>query len=232
MNIFNKRLARHVLEPYCTIVTGDRGAGKSTLLSLIVQMAKEQDLPVYCQYPYKDCFVLPTTYLQHKGFAYRDVDKNYLYTHDFSNSVILIDEGKTVWPARDFKNWTMQDEMFFNYIRKYNIRIFICTQSYDGLDLNVRRAADEVWYLTKGFWHFTHIESSHTTLCKVADRQTEVQGRMFKKGMRKVVWDVCEVPLRNYLFWRRPYYNTFFTDYTFQNLQPAKQESWDELFKE
>lgn len=230
MNVFNRRLAKHVLEPYCTIVTGDKGAGKSTLFALVLKVAKKAGMDVYCQFPYKDCYQIPLVENKTKdGYTYLDVDKNWLYTHDFRDCVIMIDEGKTVWPARAFKTWSMQDEQFFNFIRKNNIRLFIATQAYDGLDLNVKRAADETFFLTQWFWHFTHIEASHTTLCKVADKQTEVQGRMFKKGMRKVAWDVCEVPIGNYHFWRKCFYGDFITDYVFGTKEKPVQNSWNDL---
>lgn len=229
MNIFNRRIAKHVLEPYCTIITGDRGAGKSTLFALILAVAKKEGLDVYCQFPYKDCYQIPLTTIHTKdGYSYTDVDKQWLYTHDFKDCVLLIDEAKTVWPARGFKSWSMQDEQFFNFIRKNNIRLFLATQAYDGLDLNVKRAADEVWYLTQWFWHFTHIETSHTTLCKVADKQTEVQGRMFKKGMRKIAWDVCEVPVANFHFWRKTFYGKFITNYVFGTKEPPNKLSWND----
>lgn len=230
MNIFNRRLYKHCLEPYCTIVTGDRGAGKSTVFALVVDCARKNGLDVFCQFPYKDCYQIPLkTNVTKKGYVYTDIDKNWLYNSDLRGCVILIDEAKTVWNARDFKSWSMEDEQFFNFLRKNDIHLFLATQSYDGLDLNVKRACDEVWYLSAGFLHFTHIETSHTTLCKVADRQTEVIGRMFKKGMRKVVWDVCEVPLSNYLFWRKSYYKKFISTFTYDEKKEVVKNSWDEV---
>ena len=228
MNLFNKKIAKHSLEPYCVIVTGDRGVGKSTLFALIVEAAKKEGLDVFCQFPYKDCYQIPLTYITKKGYTYLEIDKQWLYSHDFNHCVLLIDEAKTVWPARGYADWTMQDEQFFNFLRKNDIHLFAATQAYDGLDLNVKRAADEVWYLTQFFWHFTHIESSHTTLCKVADKQTEVQGRMFKKGMRKVAWDVCEVPLKNFLFWRKSYYGSFISNFVFGEKPKPQLESWND----
>ena len=53
------------------------------------------------------------------------------------------------------------------------------------------------------------------TIAKIADNNTTVLGRMFKAGMQKVVWDICEVPVGNFLFWRRPYYGKFMTLFTF-----------------
>lgn len=231
MNIFNLRIARHCLEPTSVIITGDRGAGKSTLFALIVQEALKQGLPVYSQYPYKDTYLIPVEKILVNGVYRYEVNKKWLYEHDFTDSVILLDEVKTIWNARAYNKWTGQDEEFFNFLRKYNTRIYMATQSYDGVDLNVRRASDEVWYLTKGALHFTHIEASRTTLAKVADRQTEVVGRMFKKGMRKIVWDLCEVPIGHFLFWRRPYYKKFESYFTYAKKTPPDKISWNDNFE-
>ena len=102
MNLFNKKIAKHSLEPYCVIVTGDRGVGKSTLFALIVEAAKKEGLDVFCQLPYKDCYQIPLTYITKKGYTYLDIDKQWLYSHDFNHCVLLIDEAKTVWPARGY----------------------------------------------------------------------------------------------------------------------------------
>lgn len=232
MNIFNRRLANHVLEPYCTIVTGDRGSGKSTFFALVVEAASKAGLKVFCQFPYKDCYNIPLAEVYKKGYSYLDIDKDWLYSHDFNKCVILIDEAKTVWPARGYADWSMRDEMFFNFLRKNDIHLFCATQAYDGLDLNVKRAADEVMYLTKSILHFTHIETSHTTLCKVADKTTEVQGRMFRKGMRKIAWDVCEVPVADFHFWRKSYYKKFVSNYVFEKGDPPELVSWNDMLPE
>lgn len=230
MNLLNLRIAKHCLEPTATLITGDRGAGKSSLFALIAEQAEKQNLPVFSQYPYKNTYMIPMESKLVNGVYRYDVNKNWLYQHDFTDSVVLLDEVKTIWNARAYNKWTGQDEEFFNFLRKFNTRIYMATQSYDGVDLNVRRAADEVWYLTKGFWHFTHIEASRTTLAKVADRQTEVVGRMFKKGMRKIVWDVCEVPIGNFLFWRQPYYNKFESCFTFDKKESPELVCWNDNF--
>ncbi len=232
MNIFNRRLSRHCLLPSCVLITGDRGAGKSTLFALIIRAAKKEGLKCYSQYPYRDCYKLPMKKKIVNGVERYDIDKQYIYSHDFSDCVILLDEVKTIWHARDYKNWSADDEEFFNFIRKNDIRLFMATQAYDSVDLNVRRASDECWYLTKGILHFTHVEASKTTNAKVADRNTEVMGRMFKKGMRKIVWECVEVPIGNYIFWRKSFYKDFFTYFTYAKKKPVIDVSWndDDLF--
>lgn len=225
-----KRLTRHLLGTTCGIVTGDKGAGKSTLFAYIVDAYQNEGYPVYCQYPYKGCYQIPMTHSTVNGVERYDVDKEWLYSTNLSGCCVLIDEGKTVWPARSYAKWTVADEDFFNYLRKCDIHLFIATQAYDGLDLNIKRAADQTYYLTPGFWHFSHIEASHTTLAKVADRMTEVRGRMFKKGMEKVSWDICEVPSGNFLFWRKKWYDKFVSTHTFLDKPFRESPYWDEIF--
>lgn len=214
----------------CGIITGDRGSGKSTLFAYIVDAYQNEGYNVYCQYPYKGCFQIPMKSSVVNGVERFDVDKEWLYSTNLSGCCILIDEARTVWPARSYAKWTVSDEDFFNFLRKNDIHLFLATQAYDGLDLNVKRAADETYYLTSGFWHFSHIEASHTTLAKVADRNTEVEGRMFRKGMRKIVWDICEVPSGNFLFWRRKWYGKFVSTHTFLDKPFKESPMWDETF--
>lgn len=225
-----KRLTRHLLGTSCGIITGDRGSGKSTLFAYIVDAYQKEGYSVYCQYPYKGCYQIPMVSSFINGVERYDIDKEWLYSTNLSGCCILIDEARTVWPARSYAKWTVSDEDFFNFLRKNDIHLFLATQAYDGLDLNVKRAADETYYMTSGFWHFSHIEASHTTLAKVADKNTEVEGRMFRKGMRKIVWDICEVPSGNFLFWRRRWYNKFVSTHTFLDKPFKESPYWDEIF--
>lgn len=231
MNIFNFRIVKHVLQPTCTLITGDKGAGKSSLFALIAEQARKQDIRCFSQYPYEDAYVIPMQEKIVNGVKRYDINKQWLYETDFTDSVVMLDEIKTVWNARAYNKWTGQDEEFFNFLRKFNTRLFCATQYMDGVDINVKRACDETWYLTKGILEFTHIEASSTKICKVADRQTEVVGRMFRKGMRKIVWDICEVPIGNFLFWRKPYYKKFDSYFTFDKKKAPELVSWADVYE-
>lgn len=224
-----KRLERNLLNAFCGIVIGDRGCGKSTLFAYIVDIYKKQGYEVYCQYPYKGCKQLPLKETNIKGVIRYDVDKKWLYTANFSHSCVLIDEARTVWPARGYAKWTQADEDFFNFIRKNDTHLFMATQAYDGLDLNCRRAADYTYFMSLSWFHFSHIEASHTKQCKVADKNTEVVGRMFKSGMAKVTYDICEVPAGNFYFWRKRWYNKFISTYTFYDKPIIEMPEWDEI---
>ena len=225
----SKRLQRHVLNCFCGIITGDRGAGKSTFFAFIVDTYLDAGYEVYCQYPYKGCKQIPLSEKVINGVTKYDVNKEWLYEANLSHSVVLIDEARTVWPARSYSKWSASDDEFFNFIRKNDTHVFLATQAYDCLDLNIRRAADFTYYMTPGFWHFSHIETSHTTVAKIADKNTEVQGRLFKKGMQKVSYDICEVPSGYFLFWRKRWYNKFISTYTFYEKPFIEQPLWEDM---
>lgn len=229
MHILNRRISKHILEPYCTMIIGDRGSGKSTLMALIADQYLSLGYDVYCQYPYKDVIQIPMIQSISNGVTKYDIDKEWLYSADLSKSVVMIDECRTVWPARSYAKWTQADDEFFNFLRKNETRLFLSTQIYDAVDLNVKRASDETYYLSPGFMHLTHVEASRTTVAKVADKDTEVIGRRFKQGMRKVAYDICEVPVGNYWFWRKPYYNKFLSMFTFDNKKEYPKVLWDSL---
>lgn len=224
-----KKLERMIFDTSCGIVFGDRGCGKSTLFAAIIEVFKANDYDVYCQYPYKGCYQIPLKEYTVNGVTRYDIDKDWLYSANLSYSCILIDEGRTVWPARGFKSWTAQDEDFFNFIRKNHTCVFVATQDYNSLDLNIRKAADFTYFLTPSFWHFSYIETSKSTVAKVSDRNTEVLGKAFRQGMSKVSYEICEIPLGNFYFWRKPYYNSFLTAHTLSDKPFKPTPIWDDI---
>lgn len=229
----NRRLKKFVAKDSgCFILAGDRGAGKSTTLALFADVYKKLGYRVFCQYPYKGCYQIPMVEVNIKGVKRLCVSKDWLYSVDLTKSCVLLDEGKNIWPARDWSKWTQSDDDFFDFIRKTQTVIVIATLAYDCLDINIRRAADFTIFMQRWFWHFTKFEVSHTTVAKVADKTKEVLGNAGRQGMIKVNWEVVEVPIGNYNFWRRSYYNNFMTEYVQETKPDPDLNEWDEdLFK-
>lgn len=229
----NRRLKRVVLDCNCAIIHGERRSGKSTLFALIIEEFKNAGYDVYCQYPYVGCKQIPLTKKMINGVVKYDVDKNFLYKADLSHSCVLIDEARTVWNARDTKNWTASDEEFFNLLGHNDTHIFMATQVYDCLDLNIRRAADYTFHLEKAaiLKNFTKIEFSMSKVCKVMDRQIEVVGIFGGKGMQKVNYEVCEIPCGRFRFYRPPYYNKFITTYVFEDKPKIDCMNWEEIIE-
>ena len=229
----NRKLKRHCLESSCIIIFGDRGCGKSSTLALICEQALKAERMVFCQYPYQGAVRIPLVRRQLKtGMDLFDIDKDWLYNTAFpKGSVILIDEASTIWPARNFKSWNESDSAFFNFIRKEGLTLVLATQYWDQLDLNVKRSASEAWFESSSliFPNLTVIETSTTTTVKVADKQTEVIGRAFKRGARKIAFDVCEIPKRTYRLYRKPYYGQFVSEFVPFKKKERPFEKWDDL---
>lgn len=165
---------KFLLDCDCAIVYGCRGAGKSTLFAKIAQLYYDYNIPVYAQYPYKYAQALPLKLNKDKSGVIRyDLDKSFLYSRDFANCCILIDECATVYPARKFSDWTDADDDFFNFLRKKNIHLFISTQYFDKVDLNVRRACSWSIYLRPSFLHFTHYSICYNDYTRILSKQVD-----------------------------------------------------------
>lgn len=251
--IFNHRLKKYCLGPHAIEVIGQRGVGKSTIFAMIAEQAKKEGRKVYCQYPYEGCFQIPVVeedqgryivksrrklsngkifedkeWIPHKIWT---IDKDWLYKTDFSNAVILLDEARTIYPARQYANWTISDDEFFNFLRHLDVTVYLSSQEHDALDLNVRRAVDETWFLYKsGKSSFTHVEiyTSMTVPIENLQKRVKLKGQ---KEMYQLDWDICSALQRKFLFYRPPYYDLFDTNFTYGEKLPAEVDTWDKLLE-
>lgn len=246
--LFNRKLKRYVLGPNAIEIIGQRGVGKSTLFAVVAEQAKKEGKKVYCQYPYEGCYQIPvikedqgryvvrSRVRLHNGKWFEDkewiphdvytVDKDWLYNTDFSDAVILLDEARTLYPARSYMNWTISDDEFFNFLRHLNVTVYLTSQEHDALDLNVRRAVDETWFLyKKGNSPFTRIEvySSMTVPMENLQKRVKLKGQ---KEMYQLDWDICSALQRQFLFYRPPYYDLFDTNFYYGDLKEADVPMW------
>lgn len=232
----NRLLKKHVFVPSCSLVIGDRGAGKSCFFALLVQEAVAAGMPVYCQYPFKGCYSIPMTKIVRKdGTKSYNLDKDWLYSTDLSHSMVLIDEAKTVYPARGWKDWSSSDDEFFNFIRHKHMIVYLATQHSDGVDINVRRACDETSFITRppllDIFSFSYIECSRSVNVKIADKNSEIIGKNGNSGAYKVQWDIGEIPVGNYRFYRKPFYDKYNTDFVFNDKLPPDVQLWDDIME-
>lgn len=231
--VANRKISNEILSYNCIFLFGDRGCGKSTLLSYASKLALEDERPVFCNYPVKNCFKIPTVVTVGKNGDVKELlDKQWLYSADFpENSLILLDEVSTVWNARDFRNWNENDSEFFNFIRKRKLQIILASQYYDQVDLNVKRACDVSMFVHKRSFlqEFSYIDVAKLQTVKVADKNTEILGKDFRKGARMVRYDVAEIPLYTINFYRKPYYELFDTFYVPFKKQQVDLVKWNDL---
>lgn len=220
MFLINKKITNLIKETTCSIYIGDRGSGKSTLMALTADYFKSVGYNVYSNYPIVGCYALPTISLTDRktGTKKTYLDKDFLYSTDLSHSLVLIDEARTVWNARAYKDWNENDEEFFNFIRKNDTFVVLATQRYDGIDLNIRCAADYTFFIqrSKFLKNWSTVDVSRSCQVKIADKNTQIVSRGYTKGAQKVIWDIAEMPLAYCHFYRKPFYDKFDTYFSTQ----------------
>ena len=214
-----KRFFSKEIEAGCYLVFGQRGSGKSTLFALAAQL-NYRNLPIYSNYGYDNTYSLPYKTINvhdkknDKWETKLVFDKDVLYQFNFRDCFILIDEGKTIWSNRDYKNWTAQDDNFINFLRKNNIVLLVATQDYEGLDLNLRKACNLYFYMRRHdlFKNVTKIEMYSSEVLPVVDKELEVRSGLFKKPFNLMSFQVGAVLCGKFNFYRKPYYQYFDTN--------------------
>lgn len=162
-----------------------------------------------------------------------EVDKDWLYSTDFSDAVILLDEARTIYPARKFASWTIADDEFFNFLRHLNVTVYLSSQEYDALDVNVHRAVDECWFLyKKGNSSFTHVEVYSSMTVPTENLDKEVKFGALSKPMHPLDWDICYTLDRKFKFYRPPYYDLFDTNFVYSQLKEADVNTWDSVLSD
>ena len=231
MFLINKKISSVITEPSCSLYIGDRGSGKSTLMALACKEFQKNGFKVYCQYPYKGAFKIPLIDKKIGGVTKQIVNKEWLYNANLRDSLVMIDEARTVWNSRAYSAWSESDEEFFNFIRKNNTYLILATQRYDGVDLNIRYACDYTFFIqrSKFFKNWSTVDVSRSCQVKIADKQTQVVSRGYTKNAMKVNWDIAEMPIAYCYFYRKPFYGDFDSLFTTDDKPELPAESWDTI---
>lgn len=122
--------SRKDIEGSLTLVMGKAGSGKSTYMGTLVRSANKINRPIYCNY-----HVLGAIKLEHT-----DLGKFNLNGCD-----IIIDEAQLKYDSRDFKNFSEENKYFFSHFRHHKIRVYILSQSFEDLDVKIRRQAQDIY---------------------------------------------------------------------------------------
>lgn len=231
MFLINKKISSVITEPSCSLYIGDRGSGKSSLMALAAKEFQNNGFKVYCQYPYKGAFKIPLIDKKIGGVTKQIVNKDWLYNANLRDSLVMIDEARTVWNSRAYSAWSESDEEFFNFIRKNNTYLILATQRYDGVDLNIRYACDYTFFIqrSKLFKNWSTVDVSRSCQVKIADKQTQVVSRGYTKNAMKVNWDIAEMPIAYCYFYRKPFYGDFDSLFTTDDKPELPAESWDTI---
>ncbi len=237
--MFNSRIKSALITSDCSLITGQKRVGKSTLSSFACQYYNKLGYTCLSNYPIQNSLCIPMK----QEFSKKDkkfywmIDKDWLYDTDLRETAIFIDEGANYWPARGYStDWTQRDTEFFTMCGKRKIKLFINVQYFDLIDLNVKRACDTIFFLTKNRWfkNLTNVDISELLTLPVANLNASITTRS-QKYAYPVTYTVCQNPLFDCHFYRTPYYSYFNTDFDFKSYSdprtPDTLSSWNSFFE-
>ena len=77
--------------------------------------------------------------------------------HIGRNSLIIIDEAQLDFSDRGYKDFSARDIEFFTMHGHYQYDIILITQQWDGVDRKIRVLLNDVYYVRKGRYGYSHI---------------------------------------------------------------------------
>ncbi|WP_160358922.1 zonular occludens toxin domain-containing protein [Clostridium chromiireducens] len=122
------------------LIMGKAGSGKSTLIAHLVQNANKKKRKVYCN---------------HHVLGATKIDHTWLGKYMLENCTIIIDEAQICFDNRDFKSFTKELKFFFSNYRHFQADIYVVSQSWDDLDIKIRRQAKKIYIMQNSFIPFT-----------------------------------------------------------------------------
>lgn len=117
------------------------GSGKTTYLSKIA--IKEQKKMAKGKSKYKHII----SNAQITGVIYEPDIRKLLKKGAFQHTLILVDEGSIMYNNRKM-NLTQEEIQYFKLIRHYSTTMIVVSQSYDDIDVTLRRLYTEIYLLT------------------------------------------------------------------------------------
>lgn len=140
-------LSLYILQIYLTprhgkleLIMGKAGSGKSTLIAHLVRQANKKNRKVYCN---------------HHVLGATKFSPDWLGRYMLENCTIIIDEAQICFDNRDFKSFTKELKFFFSNYRHFEADIYVVSQSWEDLDIKIRRQAKKIYIMQNSFIPFT-----------------------------------------------------------------------------
>lgn len=196
---------------------GNPGCGKTTQACKMMKKSKKKYKRAFCN------FTLNHDYFIGKQVYPEDMKTLGTWTLP-ENSYFAIDEAGIEYNSRKFKSLPQYTIEWFKLHRHYMVDVDIFSQSWEDMDITLRRLADELWYMVK-LGPFTLLRRVYKRV--IINEQTEqiTDGYRFIKG----IWLLLQ-PLRIFFLkvvfpqlggWRltfRPLYYKYFDSWEHPDL--------------
>lgn len=113
---------------------GKPGAGKSTFCASFAKYYQKKGITVYSNVPIKGCI---------------QVDRSDIGKYDISNGHLIIDEAGIDYNNRNFKSMPQDAIKWWKLIRHFHCSASVMSQSYDDMDITLRRLAHDTYIIKR-----------------------------------------------------------------------------------
>lgn len=125
------------------------------------------------------------------------------------NSYLVLDEAGIEYNNRKFKSMQQSTIEWFKLHRHYGVDVDFISQSWDDVDITIRRLVDEVWYIKK-VGPLTVVRRVFKRV-KVDENTHQIVDGYFLRRLFGIIFDfIIGVPTLK-IFFRFPYYKYFDT---------------------
>lgn len=131
-----------------------------------------------------------------------------LWTLPF-NSYLVVDEAGIEYNNRKFKSLPQHSIEWFKLHRHYGVDVDFISQSWDDIDITIRRLADEIWYIKK-VGPFTVVRRIFKRINVDSESHQIVEGYFLRKFFG-IIFDFIIGSPSFRIFIRKPYYKYFDT---------------------
>ena len=197
------------------IFFGNPGCGKTTFAC---KMLKKELRRIYRKKsPYRNL------YANFENKLSNSVDLKGLGEWSFPyKSYVVIDEAGIEYNSRKFKTMSKELIAWFKLHRHYQCDVDFISQSWEDIDITVRRLADELWYIRR-VGPFTMVRRIYKRIA--IDENTRQIIDVYELG--KILPCLLPPPFHRknlQIFLRKPYYK-YFDSYSRKTLKPIPAEN-------
>lgn len=187
------------------LIMGKAGSGKSTLIAHLVKKANKKGRPVYCN---------------HHVLGAMKIESNWLGTYMLEDCTIIIDEAQIEFDNRDFKSFTKNLKFFFSNYRHFKADVYIVSQSWEDLDVKIRRQAKKIFIMQNSWVPFTICLQRVKMKFGVNEDKTDIVTQFATSILPLVGW----VLKPNFTVWH------YFNSYSKPQLPPIPyKETWGQV---
>ena len=201
-----KRKKKCKIKHILSIYFGVPGSGKTTFAayltkwalheSLIIRLCRRFDNPV-------SRLILKSKYFKRRIDVYSNVPITGAYQLDAKNDIgfymiqnakIIIDEAGIEYNNRNFKTFPPESIYFYKYHRHYQTSVDVFSQSYEDMDITLRRLAQNFYVVRKSIIPFCVVARRIRRKVGV-DEQTKQIADLYSMGIPVLIRNVS-FPLR------------------------------------